>query len=234
MQDLEETAPEARLGFVMQALDREVQLQVARLSVFPLAFAEDDACAVLRTTTKEAATLLSELYGHGLVQFNTVANGYVMHLSIRQQAAALPLAGSSTIAQSQVALVRHMAEQVARWTRQFITPAANLAVSLAKKNARNLEEAWRLVLAVPGVQQECWLQMASNMDGGLDVLYAAGAWPAVRSSGTMNSTCARAHGGAHQTHLFCLCARRSAHAQRPRVGRSVQAGRGCSSSTQDG
>ncbi len=177
LQELLRTAPDARLGLAMCALDRSTQLQMAQLSVFPFSFAEDDAAAVLGTSIDRAATLLSELYGHGLVLFNRVANGYVMHPLIRQQAAALPVADSTVIEQSQAAFVRRMTEQVARWAELYRSPSFGLALSLARQNAVNLEEAWRLLLDVPAVLQQCWEQMASRVApnvGNEHVLWMAG------------------------------------------------------------
>ncbi len=149
------------LTLTLQSLPKRQQLQLAQLSVFPYTFSEEAAAAVLGCDTDRAATLLTTLYGHSLLLYDTTKCQHFVHMAVKQQAPAA--APTEQLLAAKVAFVTYIMQQLADWAAMYQSPAFALAMSLAKQHAADIEELWRLLEMDQPTREQCCMQAAKHL-----------------------------------------------------------------------
>ncbi|KAG2441974.1 hypothetical protein HYH02_009768 [Chlamydomonas schloesseri] len=141
---------------LLASLEKPQQQAAAQLSVFPSAFDEESAAAVLGLTGPgQAQALLASLYRHSVLQ-RADKGQHVMHMLVRQEAAKLEPEGQQLAVSRFIKLVF---SRVSQWAEMYLTSAKEwrLALEAACEEAVDIAAAMELLATARDVSVATYL-----------------------------------------------------------------------------
>ncbi|KXZ50181.1 hypothetical protein GPECTOR_17g818 [Gonium pectorale] len=139
----------SQLALVLGCLARKHQLAMAHLCIFPSGFDEDGAGAVLVAPPRQALVTLQLLYRDGMLQYNSVRRQYVMHMAVREAAAALgqrlePEWGR----QAEDRFATYVSGLLAQWGAMYYTAKEwRIALTMARDHENDISKLAKLAAA---------------------------------------------------------------------------------------
>ncbi len=159
---------------VLASLDKAKQQAAAQLSVFPSAFDEESAAALLGLAGPgQAHALLASLYRHNVLQRADSSRGqHMMHMLVRQEAAQLEPEAQQ---QGATRFGQLMFKRLSEWADMYYLSAKEwtLALLAAREEAVNITAAMELLATVPDPAAVCRYatsRMPTFLDEGLSML----------------------------------------------------------------
>jgi tetratricopeptide (TPR) repeat protein len=150
---------EARtISLSLAALDLEQQRQLTRLTIFPSTFDEEDAAAILDSSTEFSNTQLQLFYKHGLLERDSPGGRYRFRTWAAQGAACLN-ADKVQVVQARAAFVKLVIGWVKKASKQYFTPDFKKGTGTLRDNAENIAELWRLVCGKEGLPNDSVQEM---------------------------------------------------------------------------
>ena len=146
------TGTTCHIALTLQTLPTHHQLALAQLSIFPAAFDEEGAAAVLGCSCQHATSLLHVLHQHNLVLHGSASGQHYVHMAAREVGRAT--LDETAAASQQERYIAYVLQLLDGWAVLYTTKDAPLALSQARAHTADLRSAG---VGGGGHESDLWL-----------------------------------------------------------------------------